>query len=119
MADAVDSGVCDMIGLGRPAVLEPELPRKILLSPEYDDDHALGMSHVVKGLWFAKMIPAKVIGGGLPIQFFYYNMRRLGNGLRTNPDVSLPWVFFARIWSGLSSSFSGVFRRLGIFSGRD
>jgi 2,4-dienoyl-CoA reductase-like NADH-dependent reductase (Old Yellow Enzyme family) len=81
MADAIYSGTCDLIGLGRSAVLEPELPRKILLNPEYDDEGSVAMSHIVKGQWFANMIPVKVIGGGLPIQFFYYNMRRLGKVL--------------------------------------
>jgi 2,4-dienoyl-CoA reductase-like NADH-dependent reductase (Old Yellow Enzyme family) len=119
MADAIDSGVCDMIGLGRSAVLEPELPKKTLLNPAYDDDHALGMSHQIRGLWFARWIPAKVIGGGLPIQFFYYNMRRLGRGLTTDTNVSLPWVFFARIWGWWTSRCSGMFQRLGLLRGSD
>ena len=69
MADALYSGTCDMIGLGRSAVLEPELPRKILLNPEYDDEGSVAMSHIVRGQWFTKLIPVKVIGGGLAIQF--------------------------------------------------
>ena len=69
MADALYSGICDMIGLGRSAVLEPELPRKVLLNPEYDDEGSVAMSHIVRGQWFAKLIPIKVIGGGLAIQF--------------------------------------------------
>ena len=28
MADAVESGVCDLVGLGRAAVLQPDLPAK-------------------------------------------------------------------------------------------
>ncbi|KAF2767163.1 FMN-linked oxidoreductase [Teratosphaeria nubilosa] len=93
MADAIYSGTCDLIGLGRSAVLEPELPRKILLNPAYDDEGSCAMSHIIKGQWFAKMIPIKVVGSGLPIQFFYYNMRRLGKGLRSDPDISIPGVF--------------------------
>ena len=56
MADAIDSNICDLIGLGRAAVLEPELPRKILLNAEYDDELALAKSHIVRGQWFAKML---------------------------------------------------------------
>lgn len=55
MADAIYSGACDMIGLGRAAVLEPELPKKILLSADYDDDGSVAMSHIVRGQWFANM----------------------------------------------------------------
>lgn len=74
MADALYSGACDMIGLGRASVLEPDLPRKVLLNPEYDDDGSVARSHIVKGQWFARMIPVKVIGAGLPVQFFYYQV---------------------------------------------
>lgn len=112
MADAIDSGVCDMIGLGRAAVLEPELPRKTLLNPDFDDDHALGMSHMVRGLWFVKMIPAKVVGGSLPIEFFYYNMRRLGSGLMSDPNASIPFVFFNKIWVRLRLSVWQTLQRL-------
>lgn len=112
MADAIDSGICDLIGLGRSAVLEPELPRKILLNPECDDDSALGMSHIVRGQWFVKLIPAKVVGGGLPIQFFYYNMQRLGAGLRSDPYASLPFVFFRNVFLGLRDMVSQSLQRL-------
>ena len=89
MADAIDSCVCELVGLGRAAVLEPELPRKCLLNPDYDDSLAFGMSHQVRGLWFGKMFPAKIIGGSFGIQFFYYNMRRLGRGMSSDPDASV------------------------------
>nr|OQO25654.1 hypothetical protein B0A51_05478 [Rachicladosporium sp. CCFEE 5018] len=106
MADALDSGICQMIGLGRAAVLEPELPRKVLLNPEYDDELALGMSHIVRGQWLSNMVPIKVIGAGLPIQFFYYNMKRLGKGLSSDPDASIPYVIAMSIWETVSSGWS-------------
>lgn len=114
MADAIDSGVCDLIGLGRAAVLEPELPRKVLLNSEVGDEEALGMSHIVKGQWFAKLIPAKVIGRGMAIQFFYYNMRRLGRGLRSDPNISIPAIFFGKIWEGICNGVRNSFQRLAL-----
>lgn len=114
MADAIDSGVCDLIGLGRAAVLEPELPQKVLLNKEVEDDRALGMSHMVKGQWFAKLIPAKVIGRGLAIQFFYHNMRRLGHGLKSDPDATIPRIFFGKIWEGLWRGLKNSFQRLAM-----
>lgn len=101
MADAIYSGTCDLIGLGRSAVLEPELPRKVLLNPAYDDEGSVAMPHIVRGQWFSNMIPIKVVGSGLPIQFFYYNMRRLGNGLSADPDVSIPGVILRGLWETL------------------
>lgn len=115
MADSIDSGVCQLIGLGRSAVLEPELPRKTLLNPEIDDDSAIGMSHIVRGQWFAKMIPAKIVGGGLPIKFFYYNMKRLGRGLASDPYASLPFVFFRNLFLGLKDAVVGFMQRVLFF----
>ena len=80
MADAIDSGVCSLIGLGRSAVLQPDLPKAVILNPSIPDEEAFAVSHIVKGHWFANAIPVKVVGAGLAIQFFYHNMRRLGNG---------------------------------------
>lgn len=103
MADAIYSGACDLIGLGRSAVLEPELPKKILLNSAYDDEGSVARSHVVRGQWLSNMIPIKVIGSGLPIQFFYYNMRRLGKGLKSDPEISIPGVLLAGIWETLQN----------------
>ena len=105
MADAIASGVCSMIGLGRSAVLQPDIPRAILLNPLVADDIAFAKSHIVKGQWFARMVPVKVVGAGLAIQFFYYNMRRLGNGLKSDPDASIPYIVLQAI---LETSKSGV-----------
>lgn len=112
MADAVDSGVCQLVGLGRAAVLEPELPRKLLLNTDYDDDLAFGISHQIRGLWFGKMFPAKIIGGSFGIQFFYYNMRRLGHGMSSDPNASVPWVVAMSIWETLSSGVVRTTQRI-------
>lgn len=112
MADALSSGECQLIGLGRSVVLEPELPAKVLLNPDYDDEGALAKSHVVRGQWFGKMIPIKVVGSGLGIQFFYYNMRRLGKGLASDPEASIPWIVGVGIWEALSSGLLKSVQRL-------
>lgn len=105
MADAIDSGVCSLVGLGRSVVLQPDLPKTILLNPAVPDEQAFAQSHIVEGQWFANMIPVKVVGAGLAIQFFYHNMRRLGNGLKSDPDASIPYIiyqgFLETIRSGL------------------
>ena len=110
MADAISSGVCALIGLGRASVLEPDLPTTTLLNPAVADSAALATPHIVKGQWFSNLIPVKVVGGGLPIQFFYYNMRRLGNGLRSDPDASIPFVVF---WGIVETLRSGLATGLG------
>ena len=107
MADAIDSGICSLIGLGRSVVLQPDLPVTVLLNPSVSDDEALAVPHIVKGQWFANMIPVKVVGSGLAIQFFYHNMRRLGHGLKSDPDASIPYI----VWMGMLETFrSGLFQ---------
>lgn len=108
MADAIDSGITDLIGLGRAAVLEPDIPRRLLLADSVVDDEALAMPHIVRGQWFANLIPVKIVGSGLPIQFFYYNMRRLGNGLGSDPDVSIPVI----VWESVLGSLCGAVGRV-------
>lgn len=80
MADAVRSGVCDLVGPGRAAVLEPSIPRDILLNSDLPDEIAVALPHIVRGQWLARWTPVKVVGSRLAIQFFHWNMRRLGMG---------------------------------------
>ena len=114
MADAIESGICSMIGLGRSAVLQPDIPGAVLLNPSVPDDAAFAQSHIVKGQWFARIMPVKVVGAGLAIQFFYHNMRRLGNGLKSDPNASIPYIVFQGILetfqSGLIQTVERIFQ---------
>ena len=112
MADAIDSGVCSMIGLGRIAVLQPDIPGAVLLNPSITDDAAFAQSHIVKGQWFARMVPVKVVGAGLAIQFFYHNMRRLGNGLKSDPDASIPYIVFQGVLETFRSGLTQTVERV-------
>lgn len=110
MSDAIESGVTDLIGLGRTAILEPSIP-KMLLNPDIKDDDALAMPHIVKGMWLANLSP-KIVGGGLPIQFFYYNMRRLGKGLKSDPYTSLPVILFMDLIGSLRDGIWNFLTRI-------
>lgn len=112
MADAIDSGVCSLIGLGRSVVLQPDLPVTVLLNSSISDDEALAVPHIVKGQWFANMIPVKVVGSGLAIQFFYHNMRRLGNGLKSDPDATIPYIVFQGVRETFQSGLLQTVERM-------
>lgn len=58
------------------------------------------------------MIPVKVVGSGLPIQFFYFNMRRLGNGLESDPDKSIPGLVVSAIVETLRSGLTTAIQRI-------
>ncbi|KUL89957.1 hypothetical protein ZTR_02976 [Talaromyces verruculosus] len=64
MARAIESNACDMVGLGRPAVLEPSLPRSIILNNEVSDEMAHVMTSPVPTPWFIKMAGVKSAGSG-------------------------------------------------------
>lgn len=118
MADAIASGACDLIGLGRSAVLEPEIPLK-LLNESVSDEEALARPHIVRGQWLSNMIPIKAVGSGLPIQFFYFNMKRLGKGLKADPDKSIPGIVLCAIGDAMTGAVSGLLTKLtGIFGWR-
>jgi 2,4-dienoyl-CoA reductase-like NADH-dependent reductase (Old Yellow Enzyme family) len=112
MADAITSKACDLIGLGRTAVLEPDIPKRLLLNTDLTDDEALARPHIVKGQWFSNMIPVKVVGSGLPIQFFYFNMRRLGNGSKSDPDKSIPGPVVSAIAETFRSGITVMMQRI-------
>ncbi|MCJ1294979.1 hypothetical protein MMC34_006539 [Xylographa carneopallida] len=59
MADALASQTCQLLGLGRTAVLDPSIPRSLLLNPAIPDDAAFAPSHLVRGQWLANWIPVK------------------------------------------------------------
>lgn len=108
MADGIESGVTDLIGLGRAAVLEPTLPRSKLVNPNVSDEDAFAISHQIRGQWFPNLIPAKIVGQSIGIQFFYHNMRRLGRGLKSDPNLSLPVMVFRDTLELMRTSFSSV-----------
>ncbi|KAL8286164.1 hypothetical protein RQP46_004652 [Phenoliferia psychrophenolica] len=110
MADAIDSGTCDLLGIGRPAVLEPELPRSILFNPDIPDDQAFALPFQIKGLWFVPWVPARVVGAGLPLRFFYHQMMRLGAGLNSDTKITLPYIFFYNLTWGIKSKIKASLR---------
>ncbi|KAK5194359.1 hypothetical protein LTR92_005601 [Exophiala xenobiotica] len=112
MADAINSGACQLIGLGRTAVLQPTLPKDILLNTAIPDDEALAMPHEVRGMWLANMAPVKIVGASMAGQVFYYNMRRMGSGLAADPYVSVPYVIFSGIMGLVRGTLGGMSERL-------
>ncbi|KAK4704748.1 hypothetical protein P7C70_g1462, partial [Phenoliferia sp. Uapishka_3] len=108
MADALESGACQLIGIGRPVVLEPEFPKATLFNPEIPDDQAFAVPFVPRGLWVAKLSPVKIVGAGLRGKLYYYNMRRLAHGLDPDRLASIPFIIFNGVVELLKETFSGV-----------
>ncbi|BFZ64683.1 hypothetical protein YB2330_005835 [Saitoella coloradoensis] len=88
MAEAIKTGTCDLIGLGRTAVITPTLPASIILNPSIPDDCAQAPMWEIRGLWITRYLPP-ILTAALPINFFYFNMQRLGCGLEADGKMDV------------------------------
>lgn len=64
MEKAVASGACDLVGLGRPAVLYPDLPKKIIFNKEVPDEEAVLKTETVSHDWLARVLGVRVLARG-------------------------------------------------------
>jgi len=64
MQDALDSGACDIVGLGRPAAVWPRLPKEVLLNKEVKDEDAMAELGFVKPTGLLAWVPIKLVGAG-------------------------------------------------------
>lgn len=88
MADVLDQGVCELIGLGRTVVINPTFPIDVLLDPKVPDNEAIAKDFRPRGLWIGAYTP-KILFGSFPIQYFYMNMQRLGKGLHADNELDM------------------------------
>jgi 2,4-dienoyl-CoA reductase-like NADH-dependent reductase (Old Yellow Enzyme family) len=65
MEQAVADGDCDLVGLGRPAVLNPTAPRSVIFNPEVKDQDATLYRKKNKTPWLLKQVGLGVIGAGM------------------------------------------------------
>ena len=112
MADAITSGACDLIGLGRTAVLQLIFLNNCSSIRKLADDEALAKLHIVRGQWLSNMMPVKVEGSELPIQLFYFNIRRLGPGLKPDPVKSIPGMVLSAIIKTVHSGLRVALQRI-------
>lgn len=61
---AIEDGACDLVGMGRPAAIDPALPLLLLDEGVTDEKAALPLSKVPTP-WFAKFLPRNLIGAGV------------------------------------------------------
>ena len=61
MEAAVDSGACDLIGLGRPAIVNPLLPKAVVLNTEISIKDATLYVKKIKVPWIVKQIGIRAV----------------------------------------------------------
>ena len=65
MESAVAGGDCDLIGLGRPSVLNPALPNNIVFNPEVKDQDAVLYRKKNETPWIIKYLGLAAVGAGI------------------------------------------------------
>lgn len=63
MEAAVAEGACDLVGVARPAAINPSLPTNLVFNPEVKDDDARMFVKKISPPWIAKYI-APGVGAG-------------------------------------------------------
>lgn len=77
MADAIESGATDLIGIARPLALQPELPTKLLDSPE-----------TARSEFELKKIGIKKLDAAADLWWAQHQIQRLGAGRDPDPTYS-------------------------------
>lgn len=65
MEAALQQGDCDMVGLGRPALVKPAWPSEVILNDKVDDANASMFLDAVKIPWLVKVLGNNPLSGGV------------------------------------------------------
>ncbi|GKT66373.1 NADPH dehydrogenase [Colletotrichum tofieldiae] len=79
MEAALANNGCDLIGLARPAVLNPALPKNTILAPDIKDEDAKLYARKIEAPWIAQKLGIKAIGAGAESAWYAGELRKLGN----------------------------------------
>ncbi|KAF2818687.1 putative FMN binding oxidoreductase [Ophiobolus disseminans] len=82
MHAALADNACDIIGIARPAVVDPVWARKLIDAEEKGVDEAMRLRHVKPG-WLVSKIPLKAVGAGVESTYYATGIARMSKGLET------------------------------------
>ena len=97
MLEALNSGATDLIGLGRPLAIEPDLPKRLMADPS-------GRIDLPRPTTGFKSVDRMVI---LDLSWWELQLRRMGRGMDPKPDLSA----WRSVWTTLSELGLAAFRR--------
>ncbi|KAJ6159538.1 hypothetical protein N7497_004075 [Penicillium chrysogenum] len=76
---ALKGGVCDLVGIGRPAVLKADFPR-LMIDDIYSDQEARVVFSKVTVPFLARLLKIRILGGSTETQFFRGQIQRIAAG---------------------------------------
>ncbi len=89
MTEALNSGACDMIGLGRPLAVDPDLPNSVMQNPDY----AIHLRPLTTGV---KAVDKMAM---LDITWYEFQLARMADKKRPDPKMS-EWLAFGKTLAG-------------------
>jgi 2,4-dienoyl-CoA reductase-like NADH-dependent reductase (Old Yellow Enzyme family) len=89
MAQAIDSGAIDLVGLARLMAVDPRVPQRLLAGQ--DPEHPV--RPIKTGLSFVDR------SGLLETSWYAGQLRRIAHGQPVRPDESALWVFVKQAWA--------------------
>ncbi|KAF9872018.1 NADH: flavin oxidoreductase/NADH oxidase [Colletotrichum karsti] len=78
MEAALSSKSCDLIGVARPAVLNPHLPKNTILAADVKDEDAKLYVRKIEAPWIAQKLGMKAVGAGAESAWYGGEIRKMG-----------------------------------------
>ncbi|GIC93747.1 uncharacterized protein Aud_010235 [Aspergillus udagawae] len=75
---ALKEGVCDLVGLARPSVLDPMLPRTVLLNQDASDKDVVMYAKRIPGSTLTERLGVKLLGVGLERDWYTERLHWIG-----------------------------------------
>lgn len=79
---AISSGDCDLVGLARPAALNPMIPKDIIFNAEIPESNAILKTPQIAPPWYTKLLGVQLLGRGAETVSILYNRPWNGGSLR-------------------------------------
>ncbi|KAJ5668929.1 hypothetical protein N7462_009999 [Penicillium macrosclerotiorum] len=79
---AIRDNACDLVGIGRPAAIDPKLPLLLMDESVPDEKAALPLAKVPPP-FYAKWLPRNLIGAGAETTYYAGQIQRFAKGLAT------------------------------------
>ncbi|CEN59930.1 hypothetical protein ASPCAL02371 [Aspergillus calidoustus] len=80
LAAALADNACDLVGLGRPAVVNPYLPNSVILNEDIPDEQAYFPTKPIPPSWFVKFSGVKSAGSGAESKWYSKQIQQRGRG---------------------------------------
>ncbi|KAM0262782.1 hypothetical protein ACHAQJ_001576 [Trichoderma viride] len=81
MESALREDACDIIGIARPAALNPSLPKNLIFNKEVKDEDAKAYTRKAPDLLLPKLLGVKLMAGGAETDWYMKQMRSMPTAL--------------------------------------